>query len=87
MEGFVWLTHFASYASFPASLSIICIFDSNENRSKMYASNKQAYLYSLIDANLRAVGIEVKSIETQVSFDTEEDCQRQDDGSWNKRFR
>ncbi len=86
VEGFLWLTHFANYDSFPASLSIVCVFDTNDNRSRMYASNKQAYIYSLIDANLQAVGIKLKDIAARVSFDTEEDCLRQDGGSWKKRL-
>lgn len=87
IDGFQWLTHFVSFSNFPKSLTIVCIFDTNENRSKMTASNKHLYLHSLIDENLNAVGIHVKDIQSQLRLDTEEDCSIQNNGKWNERFK
>ncbi len=87
IEGFQWLTHFANLSNFPKSLLVVCIFDTNENKCKMIASNKQAYLHSLIDENLHAVGIVLKDIQSHVRLDTEEDCSIDNNGKWNERFK
>ena len=32
VNGFVWLTHQVNYDKFPASLSVICVFDLNDSQ-------------------------------------------------------
>ncbi len=87
IEGFQWLTHFVSFSNFPKSLLIVCIFDTNENRAKMTASNKQLYLHSIIEEKLSAVGIHLKDIQAHLKLDTEEDCSIENNGKWNERFK
>lgn len=87
IDGFVWLTHFVDYSSFPKSLAVVCVFDTNENKSKLFSSHSEKYLCSLINENLLAVGIQLKDVRKHVSFDTEEDCEKENNGKWNERFK
>ena len=84
-DGFQWLTHFANYSYFPGSLTIVCIFDTNENLSKMYQKYKGDKFRDMIKSKLKSVDIEVEDIRTHVNFDTEEDCKKENDGKWHER--
>ncbi len=82
-EGFQWLTHFVSYDDFPASLSIVCVYDTNAHLAKTNNESMRA----LIKEKLASIGIKMKDCRQQVRFDTEEDCDNDNDGRWNERFR
>jgi len=87
VDGFQWITHLVNYRAFPSSLLIVCVFDTNDALSRLLASRKDEYLRSLIKEALSAVGIPIKNIQSQVSFDTEEACEAEHGGKWSKRFR
>ena len=80
--GFMWLTHFVNYSSFPDSLSVVCVYDTNENLARADKESMRA----LIKEKLAAIGVQMKEARKQVSFDTEEQCQLEHDGKWQKRF-
>ena len=82
-EGFQWLTHFVNYSDFPASLSIVCVYDTNAHLAK---TDKEG-MRVLIKEKLASIGIKMKDCRQQVRFDTEEDCDNDNDGRWNERFR
>ena len=86
-DGFQWLTHFVNYSYFPGSLSIVCVFDTNENLSKMYQRDTGDKFRALIKSGLDSVDIQVKDIKTHVNFDTEENCKKENDGKWHERFK
>jgi len=81
-EGFMWLTHFANYQNFPDSLSIVCVFDTNEQLSK---ANDEG-LRVIIKDKLASIDINIKDIRQNVSFDTEENCKKENNGKWHERF-
>ena len=81
--GFMWLTHFANYQDFPESLSIVCIFDTNEQLSKANLNELRA----TIKAKLTSLDIIVKNINQRVVFDTEENCEKENNGNWKERFK
>ena len=81
-QGFEWLTHFVNFDSFPDSLSIVCIYDTNENLSQSHTDD----LLGLIKAKLAAVDININKIRKHVRFDTQENCEIEHKGKWNKRF-
>ena len=81
-EGFQWLTHFANYSDFPASLSIVCVYDTNAHLAKTDEEGMRA----LIKEKLASIDIKMNDSRQQVRFDTEEDCNNDNDGKWNKRF-
>ena len=82
-EGFQWLTHFVNYSDFSASLSIVCVYDTNAHLAK---TDKEG-MRVLIKEKLASIGIMMKDCRQQVRFDTEESCDNDNDGKWNERFR
>lgn len=84
--GFTWLTHFVNYASFPESLSVVCVFDTNHELADARAGHKDSYLIALIEKELTAAGIPVRDIKRRIRFDTEENCHKENNGKWNHRF-
>lgn len=82
-DGFVWLTHIVNYNHFPDSLSVVCVYDTNEQ----LANTNKDELRSLIKEKLASIDIKLKDICENISFDTEENCDKENNGSWNERFR
>lgn len=80
--GFTWLTHFVNYDNLPKSLSVICIYDTDAN----LANADLDVMRSLIKAKLASININIKDSSKQIRFDTEEKCNTEHDGNWNKRF-
>lgn len=85
-HGFKWLTHFIDYSDFPRSLLVVCVFDTNENLSKMYSSDGGDSFRELIFEKLTKIGIKPNDIKKSIYFDTEEKCQKEDNGKWKDRF-
>lgn len=81
--GFQWLTHFADYRSFPESLQVLCVFDSHTN---LRGTDKDAF-YQHIQTHLKDMGLYIRHMQKQVLFDTEEDCEIEQGGDWQHRFR
>ena len=86
-DGFKWLTHFASYSSFPGSLSILCVFDTNTQLSTFLGNSQDSDLLHIINEHLASIDINLKNIRQHVSFDTEENCTNDNDGKWHERFK
>lgn len=82
-DGFVWLTHFVNYNHFPDSLSVVCVYETNEQ----LANTNKDELRFIIKDKLASIDIKLKDIRQHVSFDTEENCDKENNGSWNERFR
>lgn len=86
VTGFKWLTHLVNYSHFPQSLQVICVFDTKEHLESFLASRQKQPLVSLIQAELNDMDIKLNNINKHVSFDTEEACTMQHNGSWAKRL-
>ena len=82
-DGFTWLTHFVNYYDFPHSLSIVCVFNTNEDLSKADVEG----LHTIINDELISHDIRIKDIRRHICFDTEENCERVNNGKWHERFR
>ena len=82
-DGFKWITHFANYNNFPGSLSVVCIYDTNEQLKKSDVNG----LRILISERLSSIDINITDIRRHVNFDTEENCNNENNGKWNERFR
>jgi len=87
VPGFKWLTHKASYSRFPDSLSVVCIFDTKSELASALLTQQDGFLRSVIREKLSAVGITLKDMARQVSFDTEEACTLEHGGRWQERLR
>ena len=81
-DGFQWLTHFVNYNNFPSSLRVLCVFDTNEQLERV---DMQA-IHALIQSGLEAIDINFAKASLQLSFDTEENCMRENKGDWDKRI-
>lgn len=86
IEGFKWLTHTVNYSNFPKSLKIICVFDTNESLDKYLLSNSNDQLQRSIEQELNKLEIRFKKIVNHVLFDTEENCDAQNNGNWALRL-
>jgi len=85
--GFKWLTHLVDYSRFPASLSVVCVFDTQHDLSSALGAHKDDYLYRLINDKLSAAGVQLKNIRQHVRFDTEEACEHEHQGKWQVRLK
>ena len=85
-NGFQWLTHIVNYTDFPASLKVICIFDTNDNLSSFINGDRCNELGCLIQQKFSDIGIKINSITNHLSYDTEENCQQDNNGKWADRL-
>ncbi|CAH6857739.1 Fis family transcriptional regulator [Vibrio chagasii] len=85
-NGFLWVTHTVNFSSFPQSLKIVCVFDSNQDRTNFLEVGGQQQVASVIQSAFNQVGIKLKSIDKHLSFDTQENCDRDHQGKWNLRL-
>ena len=84
--GFQWLTHTARYEQFPGSLMVTCVFEHDEDVRQLSSDENDKKLRQLIQQHLLKVGIKVKDIRRHVCFDSEESCEREHSGDWQKRL-
>lgn len=87
VEGFVWLTHTVNYNAFPNSLCVVCVFETDQQLVRALDGKHDDYFYTLISHELNAVNIKLIHLRQQVSFDTEEACERSHAGKWNERLK
>ena len=87
IPGFVWLTHRANYTNFPASLVVTCVFDTEAEINEMKAQQQDELLCRTILKQLLKAGIVVKNSKQQIRFDSEEACNNQHAGNWQRRLR
>ncbi len=81
-DGFEWLTHFVDYGRFPESLEIVCVYNTNEQLARA----DRGAICSLIKDSLASIDVHLRDARQQVSFDTEENCERDSNGDWSKRL-
>jgi hypothetical protein len=87
INGFQWLTHLVNYKDFPRSLTVICIFDTKDQVSTLLNSPQYDYLVSLIVEQLKNSGIRLSNGHKKIKFDSEEACNDEHSGNWNRRLK
>jgi len=85
-EGFEWLTHLVNYSSFPNSLKIICVFDTNDNLASFMAGSNSRKLSTLMQKQLFKIGINIGDMASHLQFDTEQNCNEKNGGKWADRL-
>lgn len=85
--GFQWLTHLVNYTNFPKSLRVVCVFDTNDNLSRFIKSNSCRELTNLIQKKFFDIGINLNSMTNHISYDTEENCEKNSNGKWADRLK
>jgi hypothetical protein len=86
IEGFEWLTHTVNYDNFPRSLKVTCIFGTKDSLSSFTQSAKNQELITLIQSKLHSLNISFKDINKHIKYDTEEACDEDHDGNWERRL-
>ncbi|MDB9786490.1 hypothetical protein OAB57_00145 [Bacteriovoracaceae bacterium] len=86
VNGFLWITHRINYKNVPQSLYILCVFDTNRKLLEARQLHKDDYLHTSIKKHLDAIGISLKSNHKNIYMDTEENCDNEHEGDWNKRI-
>ena len=86
IEGFQWLTHIVNYSKFPESLKVVCVFDTNLSLDNYLESNHNDYFQSLVKSEFNKLNIQFKNSSNHVLFDSEENCDKQNNGNWVKRL-
>ncbi|GMQ46197.1 Fis family transcriptional regulator [Vibrio sp. 10N] len=69
-EGFLWVTHKVKFPSFPQSLQIICVFESNQDRANFLTSDGQLHVSTAIQNAFSRDGVQIKKISKQISYET-----------------
>jgi hypothetical protein len=69
-EGFLWVTHKVKFPSFPQSLQIICVFESNQDRTNFLTSDGQRHVSTAIQNAFSRDGVQIKNISKQISYET-----------------
>lgn len=86
VAGFCWLTHRVNYDRFPASLRVVCVFESDQALAAAEDAGALAHLREVIRLALADLGIKLQKPKQQIVFDSEEACDRMDAGQWSVRF-
>ncbi|WP_460154240.1 hypothetical protein [Pseudomonas sp. S2_B07] len=84
--GFDWLTHVVDYTVFPSSLRVIWVFDTQANKDQALAGGQGERMVELTAMALSDADVIVKPVSAHVQFDSEEQCQRANDGNWQQRL-
>jgi hypothetical protein len=86
VAGFQWLTHLVNYADFPKSLKVVCVFDTNDNYHHFMETASHDGLKRLIHKKFFEIGIKVNNITNHLSYDTQENCDKNNSGKWADRL-
>lgn len=70
----------------PANIHVIWIFDSRACLARALESGCARLLYQLTATALREARMQVDNIDVNVHFDSEEDCQQENQGNWQSRL-
>jgi hypothetical protein len=87
VNGFQWLTHLVNYKDFPRSLTVICIFDTKDQVSRLLKSQQYEALVKLIVETLKGSGIQLPNSHKQIKLDSEEACLGEHAGNWKRRLK
>lgn len=83
IPGFEWLTHTVNYESFPASLRVIWVFDTQANKNNALGNGQDAHMRELTATALHEADIPGTA---PVLFDSEEECRLRHGGDWRLRL-
>jgi hypothetical protein len=87
IEGFQWLTHLVNYRDFPRSLTVICIFETQDQITQLLSSSQHEALINNIINQLSAAGVQLPKKQKHIKFDNEEACDREHAGNWSRRLK
>ncbi|NUW73271.1 Fis family transcriptional regulator [Vibrio mediterranei] len=68
-DGFLWVTHTVKFGSFPQSLKIVCVFETNQDRANFLIGEGQQHVSTTIQNAFSKVGVQLKNVSKQISYD------------------
>lgn len=86
IPGFVWLTHSVNFDTFPASLKIVWVFDTQVSKDFALADGEARFMVERTAQALVDASINVRQVANHVFYDSEDECQRACGGNWAKRL-
>ncbi|MDV7103233.1 Fis family transcriptional regulator [Vibrio sp. TH_r3] len=75
-DGFLWVTHTVNFSSFPQSLKIVCVFETNQDRSDFFMGEGPQYVATTIQKAFNEIGIQLKNVDKHICYDTQKNYQR-----------
>ncbi|ASI88681.1 Fis family transcriptional regulator [Vibrio mediterranei] len=69
-DGFLWVTHTVKFNSFPQSLKIVCVFETNQDRANFLMGEGHQHVSTTIYEAFGKVGVQLKNISKQIGYDT-----------------
>ena len=86
IDGFSWLTHLINFSA-KENISIICVFDTNEQLQDAAKLNQTDMIIKTITATLKTMDVIIKKPYKQITMDSEENCNLSHKGDWQQRFK
>lgn len=71
-DGFLWVTHTVKYTSFPQSLAIVCVFETNQRRANFLLGEGRQHVSTTIQKAFNQVGVLLKNADKQISYDIQQ---------------
>ncbi|RTZ16715.1 Fis family transcriptional regulator [Vibrio aquaticus] len=71
-DGFLWVTHTVNYSSFPQSLKIICVFDTNQDRANFLQGEGPQHVSATVQQAFSKVGVQLKNVAKLISYETQQ---------------
>lgn len=75
-EGFLWVTHTVKFSSFPQSLEIICVFETNQDRANFLAGEGQQHVSATIQKAFSQAGVQLKNAAKHIRYETQQNRER-----------
>ena len=75
-DGFLWVTHTVKYSSFPQSLKIVCVFETNQDSANFLVVEGPQHVSTVIQKAFNGVGVQLKNVGRQISYETQQNRER-----------
>ena len=75
-DGFLWVAHTVEFSSFPQSLEIVCVFETNQDRANFLVGEGQQHVSTTIQKTFHKMGVQLKNAGKQISYDTQQNRER-----------
>ncbi|WP_413282733.1 Fis family transcriptional regulator [Vibrio sp. MA40-2] len=75
-DGFLWVTHTVNFSSFPQSLKIVCVFETNQDRANFLVGEGPKYVSTTIQKAFNKVGVQLKNADKQICYDIQKNFKR-----------
>ncbi|CAM2845527.1 Fis family transcriptional regulator [Vibrio mytili] len=68
-DGFLWVTHTVKFSSFPQSLEIVCVFETNQYKENFLVGEGHQHVATAIQKAFNKVGVQIKNVGKQIRYD------------------